>query len=294
MLDGVTRRKLRLPGSGAEIALLDWGGDGPLALLHHANGFCGALWEAVANELQPYFRVVAMDARGHGDSSPPANAGDLDWSLLADDLEAVAELVIDSFGVERIGLGLGHSFGGSLTAVVAARRPTFYQRIVLVDPVLYPPNIDPKLMRGNELALRTRKRRRRFESRRAARDYFATKPLFEAFPAQALDLYVGEGLRDLPEGGVGLKCAPEIEAQIFGGPHTLDLYEAADQLEIPALVLWATRGNFPREAFEEWVARIQRGTLAEIEGGHLIAMEDPKRVAAATLAFCADLLERGS
>lgn len=294
MLDGVTRQKLRLPGSDTEIALLDWGGEGPLALMHHANGFCAALWDAVATALRPHFRVVGMDARGHGDSSPLADVSKLNWNLLADDLEAVAALVLERFDVPRIALGLGHSFGGSLTAVVAARRPAFYERLVLVDPVLFPPNVDVKQTRGNELAVRTRKRRRRFESRRAARDYFATKPLFESFSPDALDLYVEEGLRDLPEGGVGLKCAPEVEAQIFGGPHTLDLYGAADRLETPALVLWANRGNFPREIFEEWVARIKRGTLAEIEGGHLVPMEDPQRVASATLAFCADVQEGGS
>jgi hypothetical protein len=38
MLTQVSRRKIQLPESGIEIALLDWGGDGPLALLHHAKG----------------------------------------------------------------------------------------------------------------------------------------------------------------------------------------------------------------------------------------------------------------
>jgi len=44
MLSRVRRRKLALRDSAIEIALLDWGGEGPLALLHHANGFCAAAW----------------------------------------------------------------------------------------------------------------------------------------------------------------------------------------------------------------------------------------------------------
>ena len=51
-----------------EIAGLDWGGDGPIALLNHANGFCAATWGLVAGKLCERFRVVGIDARGHGDS----------------------------------------------------------------------------------------------------------------------------------------------------------------------------------------------------------------------------------
>ena len=66
MLDDVLRRRISLPENGVEIAILDWGGDGPLALLHHANGFSAAVWGPVAEHLRGRFRVVAVDARGHG------------------------------------------------------------------------------------------------------------------------------------------------------------------------------------------------------------------------------------
>jgi hypothetical protein len=54
-------RTRRVPGSqpGIEIAVLDWGGSGPLALLHHANGFCAGLWDAVAAGLRGRFRVAS-------------------------------------------------------------------------------------------------------------------------------------------------------------------------------------------------------------------------------------------
>src|SRR5258706_5837286 len=71
MLEDVTRRRLALPEHGVEIALLDWGGSGPLALFHHANGFCAATLDLVARPLRRHFRVIGMDARGHGDSSRP-------------------------------------------------------------------------------------------------------------------------------------------------------------------------------------------------------------------------------
>lgn len=294
MLEDVERRRIVLRDGETQIALLDWGGEGPLALLHHANGFCAATWAGVVDFLRERFRVVAIDARGHGDSSPVVDMADLVWSRLAQDLAEVAGAVLSEFGAARIALGLGHSFGGSLTAVAAARHFDFYERIVLIDPVVFPPAVDSKGPRSYDLALRTRRRRRRWQTREAARDYLASKELFEDWEPRALDLYVGEGLRDLEGGGVVLKCAPEVEAEIFGGSHDIDLYGAAETLSIPALILRATRGNFPPDLYVDWVERMQYGKIAEIEGGHLVPMEAPQRVAQAVFDFCDESKEGGS
>jgi len=112
MLSQVRRRKLALHGSSIEIALLDWGGDGPLALLHHANGFCAGVWGLVAERLRGHYRVIAMDARGHGDSSKPKGADCYHWELFGRDLLGVAEALAAEHPDGRIALGLGHSFGG--------------------------------------------------------------------------------------------------------------------------------------------------------------------------------------
>jgi len=53
MAGEIERRRLPLPGRGVEIALLDWGGDGPLVLMHHANGFCAGTFGLVAEALVP-------------------------------------------------------------------------------------------------------------------------------------------------------------------------------------------------------------------------------------------------
>ena len=101
-------------------------------------------------------------------------------------------------------------------------------------------------------------------------------------------------MRAAPGGGVELKCAPELEAQIFGGARNLDLHVAASTLKVPALCLFATGGNFDRALHADWVSRMQKGELRDIEGGHLVPMEDPARVAFAVLEFCASAREGGS
>jgi pimeloyl-ACP methyl ester carboxylesterase len=123
--DDVIRRRVTLPGRGIEIALQDWGGSGPLALLHHANGFCAALWAPIAEHLRRRFHVVAMDARGAGDSPlPHVREGEnpCRWDDMANDLVGVAEALLAETGHTQLGLGLGHSFGGTLTLIAEVER----------------------------------------------------------------------------------------------------------------------------------------------------------------------------
>src|SRR5574337_1468351 len=88
------RRRFASADAAVEIAALDWAGDGPIALLHHANGLCAATWTLVAEALAADHRVVAIDARGHGDSSAPVPPGGYPMRAFVDDLAAVARALL--------------------------------------------------------------------------------------------------------------------------------------------------------------------------------------------------------
>ncbi len=94
------RRTLALPETGVEISLVDWGGEGPLALLHHANGFCAGIWGLVAERLRRRYRVIGMDARGHGDSSKPRERSAYHWDRFAGDVASALE------NIDRIRIAL--------------------------------------------------------------------------------------------------------------------------------------------------------------------------------------------
>lgn len=292
--DDVVRRRVALPETGVEIALQDWGGDGPLALLHHANGFCAALWAPIAETLRDRFRVVAMDARGAGDSPlPVVGAGEnpCAWDDMVKDLVGVAETLLAESGDQQLGLGLGHSFGGTLTLLAEAAHPGLFERIVAVDPVTPPP---PEMLaalpasKGPALAERARRRRSIWPDRATARAHFAERELFRHWTSRALDLYVAEGLADRSDGQVELKCSPEAEAAVFGGSGSLDVFSAVAGLRPPVLLLWAKRGNFPRLAFERLAAGMVDARIEDVEAGHLIPMERPEWVAAAIRRFIGD------
>jgi len=274
-----------------EIALLDWGGEGPLALLHHANGFCAATWAPVAERLRSRFRVMAMDARGHGRSTKLADDAAYAWPSFGGDAAAVARSLAEEHPDGRIALGLGHSFGGTALMMAAADHPDLFGRLVLVDPILPPPAaiekaLDPRRpARGRSLADRARRRRQEFPDRETARAVWASKALFLSWDPRALDLYVAEGLRDRPDGGVELRCSARIEAAIFAQGRGIDTWAIASRVKTPTLLLWAQRGDFPRIVFESVAERMDDALIHDVPSGHLIPMERPDLVAEEALAF---------
>jgi len=299
VLDDVTRRRLPLPGRGVEIALLDWGGEGPLALLHHANGFCAALFDPVARELRRHYRVVAMDARGHGDSSKPEGDAAYAWHAFGDDALAVARALAADRDDRRVALALGHSFGGTALMLAASLDPALFDRLVMVDPVLPPPHgtpaVDPaRAERVGSLADRARKRREVFESREDARESWRDKELFEHWTPRAFELYLAEGLADRPDGRVELKCPAAVEAAIFAAGPDFDPWQAASRVKTPALLLWAERGDFPRRVFEEVARRMADARVRDAAAGHLVPMERPDLVVEAVQGFAAGTVDQRS
>jgi pimeloyl-ACP methyl ester carboxylesterase len=125
--------------NGAQLFYTDDGvGDPPIVFVH---GFsCDShdwSWQL------PYFgashRVIALDLRGHGRSSAPADGYDL-ASLAAGVLEHRAHV-----GGRDV-IAVGHSLGGVLVSLLAVERPDLVRAVVAVDPGhLYPDEYGPAL-----------------------------------------------------------------------------------------------------------------------------------------------------
>lgn len=105
---------------------------GPALVLMHGNGDSSACWPDAARRWGRGYRVVAVDARGHG-ASPPFAADQLvepGEVFLADALELLADLRADGHPV----VGVGHSLGAGVLTGVLAAAPGLLTAAVLIDP----------------------------------------------------------------------------------------------------------------------------------------------------------------
>jgi pimeloyl-ACP methyl ester carboxylesterase len=110
---------------GPNIHVLDWGGQGPSAVLLHGGSLTARTWDYVAVALRADFRLVALDMRGHGASDW---ADDYSIESFASDLMAV----IDGLAIERTHL-VGMSLGGMVACEFALRHPDRTESLVMVD-----------------------------------------------------------------------------------------------------------------------------------------------------------------
>jgi len=96
----------------------------PLIILHGLFGSSDN-WRGLARQLAAHAQVITVDLRNHG-RSPHSNA--LNYDLMADD---VAELMAD-LGLQQVDI-IGHSIGGKVAMILAARYSERVRRLVIVD-----------------------------------------------------------------------------------------------------------------------------------------------------------------
>ncbi len=108
--------------------------DGPALVLLHGFTDSGLCWPDAVRRWRHDYRIVAPDARGHGESSRfgPATSGSNRFEDLAADVVSVLEALADE-GSETPIL-IGHSMGAGVAGAVLATRPDLVCAGVLEEP----------------------------------------------------------------------------------------------------------------------------------------------------------------
>lgn len=101
-------------------------GSGPAVVLLHPFPFSRLIWSGVGDALAARHRVIAVDARGFGESPLPGGRASI--AELGDDLAAL----LDELGVARAAV-LGMSMGGYTALAFAAQHPQRLAALVLCD-----------------------------------------------------------------------------------------------------------------------------------------------------------------
>jgi len=110
---------------GVRLRALDWGGSGVPVLLLHGGALTAQTWDYVCVGLRSEFRLIALDMRGHGESSW---SGDYSIGRLAADAAQTAA----ALGMVRLHV-VGMSLGGVAAAELALTRMDLVESLTMVD-----------------------------------------------------------------------------------------------------------------------------------------------------------------
>ena len=121
-----------------------------LVLLHGITSSAAANWPSIAHWSQRGWRVIALDARGHGLSPrwQPQQLLRAGQQLVDDVVEVLEYLPAPAASPKPI--LIGHSMGAATAAVVAAQRPDLVSALVLEDPACYGTRSHSELLRRGQ------------------------------------------------------------------------------------------------------------------------------------------------
>jgi len=275
--------------NGVELNWFEWGQpktDEDSILLVHATGFHARCWDETITHM-PNRHVIALDMRGHGRSE---DVGPFNWQVFGDDVVAFIEyLNMNSL------IGTGHSMGGHSVLQAAINHPDRFSRLVLVDPVILPPEAYEDLNPSHHSWLDEEgehpvaRRKNFFKDASAMYLNFHGRGSFALWQDKVLDDYCRYGLLPLADGtGYRLACPPAIEASIYMGSSGYNIIDRVGELEMPVKVLRAkareegqTKMDFSLSpTWEKLASHFKRGQDIHLpQLSHFLPMQDPELVA---------------
>jgi pimeloyl-ACP methyl ester carboxylesterase len=106
----------------------EWGdSDAPHMLMLHGMSSMSRIWDPVARALQDRYHIIALDQRGHGDTSWPEEG-----AYSGDDFVGDIEALVDLWGWDTFDI-IGLSMGGMNSIAFAARHPDRIKHLVSID-----------------------------------------------------------------------------------------------------------------------------------------------------------------
>ena len=244
---------------------LDWGNRGADTVLFlHGALQQGHSWDFVSLSLCADYHVLALDARGHGDSEW---APDGDYSLEAHqrDLDGL----VDALGLDRFIL-VGHSMGGRSAYVFASRHPDTLKALTVVDT-------GPEMGRTGESRIRAF---RELPDELDSYEEFADR--VQSYTGRPRDQVTGAlkySIRKRSDGKWTWKYDKVLRAPGFrpGGWDRDRLWECVSQVCCPTLLVRGGDSDFfLPEVMDRMLQLIPGSTGAVVPGaGHLVAGDKP-------------------
>ncbi len=244
----------------------------PILHFSHANGFPSATYHKLFSYLKQDFTIGYMPLHGHHPDFPVND----NWTNL---VEEVIHCIEQNYS-EPV-FGVGHSLGGVLTFAAALKRPDLFTSFLMLDAPV------PTRFRSTMMYIikrfgfvervtpgkRTKNRRTKWPSQKAAIEYFQSKPLFKNFDKDCLRDYVKYGMRKTKD-GIELEFDRGIEYKIYLTlPHKIPNLKS--KLTVPASLLCGQYSRVCTKADKAYMKKRFNMQVHSIPAGHLFPFEKP-------------------
>ena len=258
----------------------------------HANSFPASTYKVLFKNLRARgFAVKALEKFGHDARYPVTN----NWPHLVQQLADFTEPVVEKAG-QPVWL-VGHSLGGFLSLMAAARRPDLTCGVLLID--------SPMLGGWRSTALGlvksaqlvgsispgaiSRKRRNTWPSVDAALTHFRSKKAFAKWDPEVLRDYIDNGTVEV-DGKRILAFERDVETQIYNTlPDNLDRLFKRYPIKCPVAFVGGRHSQEMQQVGMTMTDKITKGRTMMLDGSHLFPMEKPVATAAAIEAALRNL-----
>ncbi len=241
-----------------DLNVVDIGADAPCLVFLHYWGGSSRTWAPVIEHLSNTNRCVAIDFRGWGQSSKEPD--DYSLEILASDVVGVVE----KLGLKEFFL-LGHSMGGKVAQLVAARHPKGLKGLILFAPAPPTPLNVPEENRKGYVDL--------YQSREGA-EIVISNLTPHSLPVAFREQIIEDTLR----GSLGAKQAWPLQGMIA------DISNETSKITVPVhIIAGGDDGVEPeaslRAAFGKVLPNVSFAVISGV--GHVAPLEAPLKLAQA-------------
>ncbi len=220
---------MRIPGAdGLSLNLIEWSREGVPMLLLHGFSNEAHIWDDFAPTVAPYYRVLAMDLRGHGDSDWHPEAA-YDYEDHVGDIEAI----ISNLGFERLVI-VAHSLGGRAAMLFGGRHPEKLAGLVIVDSA-------PELDRRGTTRITLDTSQNRNPSFASVAEY--ERMLVQLYPAAtptAIRRMAAHGVKQRDDGRWILKMDVAFRGVVGNQSEEIDMRALKERQERSRTEMWAS------------------------------------------------------